>query len=86
MTRAYRRYDPRLKNLVIPKSTLREWIRNRYQEYFTLPELAQDSAELVARNLELKAQNEAIRAKQTLLTKTIRIFGFQMARATLSSG
>ena len=53
MTRAYRRYDPMLKNLVIqsgdierfaqlgiPKSTLREWIRNGYQEFFTLPELA----------------------------------------------
>ena len=98
MTKTYRRYDPRLKNLVIesgdverfsrlgiPKSTLREWIRNGRQEFFSLPELAQDSAELVARNLELKAQNEAIRAEQTLLTKTIRIFGFQIQYKRLPS-
>ena len=56
MTKTYRRYDPRLKNLVIesgdverfsrlgiPKSTLREWIRNGRQEFFSLPELAQAS-------------------------------------------
>jgi len=51
-TRNYRRYDPRLRNLVaesgdikrflhlgIPTSTLRQWIHNGIQDFFTLPEL-----------------------------------------------
>ena len=52
MARTYRRYDPRLKNLVaasddfsrfrslgIPISTLRQWQGNGRQEFLSLPEL-----------------------------------------------
>lgn len=91
MNKTYRRYDPRLKNLVIesgdierfsrlgiPKSTLREWIKNGPQDYFTLPELSMDTAELVIENQRLTTELEAIQAKQNLLLRTIRIFGFQI--------
>lgn len=96
--RQYRRYDPRLRNLVadskdidrfhlygIPRSTLREWVKNGPQEFFTLPELAMNSSELIEENLNLKSQLAAIQAKQALVLKTIKIFGFQIQYMRLPS-
>ena len=59
MSKAYRRYDHRLKHLVvdsgdiqrfvhmgIPVSTLRQWLKNGLNEVFTIPELEFNSTEL----------------------------------------
>ena len=56
---AYRRYDPRLKNLVaksndlsqflalgIPVSTLRQWQKNGVLDFFTLPQFELSDAQL----------------------------------------
>ena len=56
----YRRYDPRLRNLVatsanlsrfilmgIPKSTLREWQKKGQQEFISLPEFDLTATELI---------------------------------------
>lgn len=77
MPRHYRRYDPRLRNLVaeskdvdrfrllgIPRSTLREWVRNGPQDLFKLPEIAMTSTELVEENLALNAKLGAVQAEQ----------------------
>ena len=98
MTQNYRRYDPRLRNLVartkdieqfqnlnIPRPTLKEWVRNGAQEFITLPELNISSEELTSKNLVLKSQIEALAAEQKLLTTTIRIFGFQIQFKRLPS-
>jgi hypothetical protein len=91
MARIYRRYDPRLKNLVaashdfgrfrslgIPISTLRQWQRNGRQEFLRLPELELGNEKLLQENLELKANLNAIKAEQNLVSKTIKIFGLQI--------
>ena len=91
MTTTYRRYDPRLKNLVaksgnidrfkqygIPASSLRQWVKDGPKEFFTLPEFEMDSSSLVRETLALKSQIEVLRAKHELLSKTIKIFGFQI--------
>lgn len=98
VARQYRRYDPRLRNLVavtgdidrfrvydIPRSTLREWIKNGPQEFFSLPELAMSSSELIDENLKLKLKLAAIHAEQILVLKTIKIFGFQIQYMRLPS-
>ena len=91
MHRQYRRYDPRFKNLVatsedisrfqrlgIPASTLRQWQRNGPQQFFTLPEFELTSSELIEENLSIKAKLGAVLAEQELVSKAIRIFGFQI--------
>jgi hypothetical protein len=68
----YRRYDPRLKNLVaesgdierfrkygIPDSSLRQWLKDGSREFFTLPELEMDTAALVQENMSLKSKLDA---------------------------
>ena len=68
MRRQYRRYDPRLKNMVaesgdierfaslkIPRSTLREWIKLGQQEFITLPELEFGTTELIQEITNLRA-------------------------------
>jgi len=65
LRKAYRRYDLRLKNLVaesgdisrflcygIPKSTLRQWVINGQQNFFTIPEI----------DLSLKSQEVSVAA------------------------
>ena len=65
----YRRYDPRLKNLVaasddirkflkfgISLSTLREWNKNGVREFFTIPELDLTTSDLIAENMTLKSK------------------------------
>ncbi len=98
MRNGYRRYDPRLKNLVaasgdiekfsvfgISKSTLRQWVKDGPREFFTLPELKLDSAALVLEILDLKARLAAVQAKENLVVTTIKIFGFQIQYRRLSS-
>ena len=98
MRSQYRRYDPRLKNLVaksrkidsfallgIPKSNLRQWVKNEEQDYFTLPELELDTSALVQEVLSLKARLSAAEAKENLVVTTIRIFGFQIQYRRLPS-
>ena len=76
----YRRYDPRLKNLVaeskdierfreygIPDSSLRQWVKDGPREFFTLPELEMDNSALVQENMLLKSQVDALQAKQELV-------------------
>ncbi len=97
-TKSYRRYDPRLKNLVaesgdikrfldlgIPPSTLRQWIHNGIQDFFTLPELQLSTSLLIGENLELKSRLKTVLAEQDLVTKTIKIFGFQIQYKRLPS-
>jgi len=97
-TRIYRRYDQRLKNLVaesgdikrflhleIPPSTLRQWVHNGVQEFFTLPELQLSTSQLIGESLELKSSLKTALAEQDLVTKTIRIFGFQIQYKRLPS-
>ncbi len=87
----YRRYDPRLKNLVatsddirkflkfgILLSTLREWKKNGVREFFTIPELELSTSELVSENMALKAKLAAVTAEHRLVLTTVRIFGFQI--------
>ena len=87
----YRRYDPRLKNLVatsddirkflkfgISLSTLREWKKNGVREFFTIPELELSTSELVSENMALKAKLAAVTAEHRLVLTTVRIFGFQI--------
>ena len=98
MRQTYRRYDPRLKNLVaesddisrffqlgIPKSTLRQWILNGRQDFFTIPELDLSATDLIQENLFLKSKLAAITAEQNLVLKTIKIFGFQIQYKRLPS-
>ncbi len=95
---AYRRYDPRLKNLVakskdlsqflalgIPVSTLRQWQKNGVLKFFTLPLFELNNVQLIQENLKLAARVEAIAAEKILITKTITIFGFQIQYQRLPS-
>jgi hypothetical protein len=67
--KVYRRYDPRLKNLVansndishfyklgIPKSTLKQWKICGPLDYFSIPELDFNPTELLQENVLLKSQ------------------------------
>ncbi len=95
---AYRRYDPRLKNLVaksndlsqflalgIPVSTLRQWQKNGVLEFLTLPQFEINDVQLIQENLKLAARVDAITAEKTLIAKTITIFGFQIQYQRLPS-
>jgi hypothetical protein len=94
----YKRYDPRLKNLVansddirnflkfgISLSTLREWKKNGVREFFSIPELELSTSELVSENMALKAKLAAVTAEHGLLLTTIKIFGFQIQYKRLPS-
>ena len=98
MTVNYRRYDPRLKNLVaesgdierfrkfgIPDSSFRQWVKDGSREFFTLPELEMDTSALVQENMLLKSQVNALQAKHDLVSRTIKIFGFQIQYKRLPS-
>ena len=95
---AYRRYDPRLKNIVaksddlreflalgIPLSTLRQWQINGVLHFFTVPQFELSDAQLIQENLKLAARVDAIEAEKTLLNKTITIFGFRIQYQRLPS-
>ena len=73
MEKTYRKYDPRLRNLVatssnlsrfilmgIPKSTLREWQKKGQQEFITLPEFDLTATELIQ---QLRAVVESLAGK-----------------------
>ena len=98
MTVNYRRYDPRLKNLVaeskdigrfrkdgIPDSSLRQGVKDGPREFFTLPELEMDTCALVQENMLLKSQVNALQAKHELVSRSIKIFGFQIQYKRLPS-
>ena len=98
MATGYGRYDPRFRNLVartgdiesflkygVPAGTLLEWVLNGPREFFTLPEFELNSTELVQENLALKTKLDAIVAEQTLVAKTIKIFGFVIQYRRLPS-
>jgi hypothetical protein len=89
--RQYRRYDPRLKNLVaesgdiekfaslnIPRSTLREWIKIGRQEFITLSELEFMSTDMIQEIIELKASLAVAVATKELVASSVKIFGFQV--------
>ena len=74
----YRRYDPRIKNLVaasddirkflkfgISLSTLGEWKKNCVREFFTIPELDLNTSVLIAENMALKAKLAGVTAEHT---------------------
>jgi hypothetical protein len=94
----YRRYDPRLKNLVaasddireflkfgVSLSTLREWKKNGAREFFSIPELELSTSELISENMALKAKLAAFTAEHKLVLTTIKIFGFQTQYKRLPS-
>ena len=98
MEKTYRKYDPRLRNLVapsanlsrfilmgIPKSTLREWQKKGQQEFITLPEFDLTATELIQANLNLSIKLAAAGAEQELLSTSINIFGFQVQYKRLPS-
>jgi hypothetical protein len=98
MTTNYRRYDPRLKNLVaisgdidrfkqygIPASSLRQWVKDGPKDFFTLPEFEMDISSSVQEILTLKSQINALQAKHELVSRTIKIFGFQIQYKRLPS-
>lgn len=68
----------RFRSLGIPISTLRQWQRNGRQEFLSLPELELSNEQLLQENLELKANLDAVKAEQNLVSTTIKIFGFQI--------
>ena len=89
--KVYRRYDPRLKNLVanskdishfyklgIPKSTLKQWKICGPLDYFSIPELDFNPTELLQENVLLKSQLSELGAEYLLVKKTLAIFGFQV--------
>ena len=91
MRKEYRRYDHRLRNMVarsasidsyigldIPKSTLKSWIKSGPKEYITIDQFEQTNEELAKENIGLKKSLEEELAKNNLIFKTIRIFGFQI--------
>ena len=88
--KVYRRYDPRLKNLVanskdishfyklgIPKSTLKQWKICGPLDYFSIPELDFSDTKLLQKNVLLKSQLSELGAEYLLVKKTLTIFGFQ---------
>ena len=98
LKKTYRKYDPRLRNLVatsanlsrfilmgIPKSTLREWQKKGQQEFITLPEFDLTATELIQGNLNLSIKLAAAGAEQELLSTSINIFGFQVQYKRLPS-
>lgn len=99
MPRTYKKYDHRLKQMVvqsgdiekfqrigIPKSTLRQWLKRGVCEVVSLPELNMSNQDLVQENLELRRQLEEISTKQELVLSTTRIFGFEIQFKRLPSG
>ena len=89
--KVYRRYDPRLKNLVaksndishfyklgIPKSTLKQWKICGPLDYFSIPELDFSDTKLLQENVLLKSQLSELGAEYLLVKKTLTIFGFQV--------
>ena len=77
--KVYRRYDPRLKNLVanskdishfyklgIPKSTLKQWKICGPLDYFSIPELDFNPTELLQENVLLKSQLSELGAEYLL--------------------
>ena len=91
MRKEYRRYDHRLRNMIarsgsidgylgldIPKSTLKSWIKSGPKEYITIDQFEQTSEEIIKENIALKKSLEEELAKNNLIFKTIRIFGFQI--------
>ncbi len=76
LRKEYRRYDPRLKNLVaksedisrfvalgIPRSTLRQWQLGGPLKFFTIPELDLCPTDLIQENLVLKSKLAAVTAE-----------------------
>jgi hypothetical protein len=83
VTRTYRRYDHRLRNLVaqtgsiesflnigVPKSTLKSWVKSGPRDYFTLNQFDASKAELALENPRLKSLLEKQEAKSKLVFKT----------------
>ena len=94
----HRSYDYRLKKLIanngdpnlfpdlcIPRSTALGWIKHGVPDVVTLPELDRDVGELVAEIAVLKAEVNTMRAKETLVITTFRIFGLQIQFRRLPS-
>ena len=68
MRKHYRRYDPRLRNIVaeskktegfgnldIPDSTLRDWVKKGPRDFITSPQFELSSSELISENIRLIA-------------------------------
>ena len=91
MRKEYRRYDHRLRNMIarsgsiddflnlnIPQSTLKSQIKNGPKEYITIDQFELTSEELSKENIALKKSLAEELTKNNLISKTIRIFGFQI--------
>jgi hypothetical protein len=85
----YRRYEPRLKNLVaasddirkfliygISLSTPRDWKKKDLREFFTILELDLTTSDLISINVALKAKFASVTAENGLVLTTIKIFWF----------
>jgi len=95
----YRRYDPKTKESCrlesgdisrfqecgIPVSTLKQWIKDGPKDFFTLPELELSATSLAQENLLLNSRINALQAEQELVSRTIKIFGFQIQYKRLPS-
>ena len=90
MPRSYRRYDPRLRNLVaksgdiskfrtldIPASTLRQWVKNGPRDFITLSELEHSYEDLASENIDLKTALAEEQVKNNLVITSVKILGFQ---------
>ena len=63
----------RFLQLGIPKSTLRQWVLNGRQDFFTIPELDFSASDLIQENLFLKSKLAVVTAEQDLVSKTISL-------------
>ncbi len=99
MRNLYRRYDWRLRNIIaeakdvsmfpeldIPTSTKRDRIRKGPIEVVSLPEFQTIHRELIEEVSRLKRTIMELEAKSNLVTRTIKIFGFQTQYMRLPSG
>jgi hypothetical protein len=59
--------------------------KGRFKGIFTLPELEMRTSALVQENMLLKSQVNALQAKHDLVSRTIKIFGFQIQYKRLPS-
>ena len=90
-TTLYRRYDHRIRNLIasskdpylfpkldIPLSTARSWIKRGPVDVVSVTDLDQSSEQLQMKIANLEKELEEVRAETNLISKSIKIFGFEI--------
>ena len=91
MARKVQRYDHRIRNMIvksgnpnlfpklqIPKSTVRDWFRKGPADVITVLELDLDQEDLLLKVQHLESQLAKAEVQATLITKTIKILGFEL--------